>query len=280
MDAPAQAKANYAVPPVARAIRLLRHVAAGRPLANLSQAARDTGIERTTLMRLIHTLAAEGFIEPVANSGDYALGTGLIELAGQKIFSLDVVQAATPALGRLAAALGLSCHLGVLQGREILYLVRQVPNLSLVSNVRVGSRLPAHATTLGRIILAHMPAADVDALYRDVQLVAATAKTVTTLAALHRQLDADRASGLSASQSHFEAGIDSYAAPIFDYSGLAVAGINVTGPESAFEGAPSRRADIVTALRAAAREISKRLGHFSGPAAAPARSAQAIRRAP
>lgn len=265
MRSAARSKPNYSVPPVVRAIRLLRHVAAGHSLANLSRAARDTGIERTTLLRLIHTLQDEGFIEQAAG-GRHTLGTALIELAGQKIFSLDLAQAATPVLARLALELGLSCHLGILQGRDVVYIVRQTPNLHLVSNIRVGSRLPAHATTMGRIILAQMPSADVDTLFEGAPLAAATAKTATTPAALRRQLREDRAAGYAASQSHFEIGIDSYAAAVFDHTGLAAGAINVSGPESAFAGAPVRRADIIAALLAAAQDISRGMGCPPAPA--------------
>ena len=258
------AKRDYAAPPVSRAIIVLRHVAAGRPLANLRQAARDTGIERTTLLRLVRTLEAEGFIEPGGPGEAHRLGAALLELAGQKLFSLDLAREASPVLARLSLDLGLSSHLGVLQRREVIYIVRHAPNLHLVSNVRAGSRLPAHATSVGRIILAQMAPGDVDALFADAPLAPATAKTPVTLAALHRQLRQDRAAGLAESRSYFEAGIDSYAAPVFDHTGAVAGGVNVSGPESAFEGV-GRRAAVTAALREAACEISRRMGYSGAP---------------
>ena len=184
------------MPPVVRAIKVLRYIAAGKSVANQAQAARALGINRTTLLRLLHTLEVEGLIEAVPGGTDYVLGGGIVELARGKLGSLDVAQVAAPVLAELAARLGLSCHLGVLDGREVVYVARHAPNVPLVSNVQVGTRLPAHASTIGRAILAHMPWADVEARFRGRPLHAVTAKTATTLAALERQLAAGPRRGL------------------------------------------------------------------------------------
>lgn len=252
---------SYSVPPVVRAIKVLRYIAAGNSVTNQARAAREIGINRTTLLRILHTLQDEGLIESHPESGNFVLGTGVLELAGRKISSLDVAHVAAPVLARLAARLGLSCHLGVLEGRELLYVVRQAPNVPLVSNVQVGTRLPAHAATMGRAILAHMPWEQVAERFRDQSLQAVTAKTATTLAELSRQLDHDRAAGISDSRSHYEAGIDSIAAPIFDHSGRVIAAINVSGPDRAFNTHKTRRREIADALMEAAGEICRRMGY-------------------
>ena len=118
VDPSARMVPAYSVPPVVRAIKLLRYIADGNSVANQSQAARAIGINRTTMLRLIRTLEAEGFIDRVPGTDNYTLGTGIIELAAHKIFSLDVAQVASPILERVADDLRLSCHLGILEGRE------------------------------------------------------------------------------------------------------------------------------------------------------------------
>ena len=261
---------TYTVPPVVRAIKLLRHIAAGRSVANQSQAAREIGINRTTLLRLLHTLEAEGLIERVPGGDDYGPGPGLIELAAAKLASLDVAQVANPLLASLATRLGLSCHLGILDGSEVLYVLRATPNVHLVSNVRIGTRLPAHASSMGRAILAHMPPEGVDALYRDAPLFKVTPKTPTTLPALHAMLAQVREAGLVDSRSAYEAGIDSIAAPVLDHAGAVIAAINASGPESAFGGTRQRRAEIARAVREAACDISRRMGYACGGPRAPA----------
>jgi DNA-binding IclR family transcriptional regulator len=151
----------------------------------------------------------------------------------------------------------MSAHLGVLDGREVVYLARRTPSASFVSNIRVGSRLPAHAANRGRIILAHLPEAEVRTLYAGAPMPAATPHTATTMEALLAKLAADREAGLAWSDGHFEPGIGSVAAAVRDATGRPVAAINVRGQAASFE---HNRARIGAAVAEAAAEISARLG--------------------
>lgn len=256
----------YVSPPVQRAARLLRHIAEGDRVTNMSRTARELGINRTTLLRLLHTLESERFIEPRPEGQGWRIGVGLIGLTAQAFFSEDLVQTSVPVLTRLAESLSLSAHLGVLDGLEIVYLVRRVPNHTFASNIRIGSRLPAHAANMGRIILANLPPDRVDRMYAGSVLKAVTPHTAVTPAQLHAQMEADRASGLAWSDGNYEAGISSVAAAIFDATGMPVAALNVSGHAADFAGA-ARRSQIAAQVQAAAVEISQRLG-WRGPAAA------------
>jgi DNA-binding IclR family transcriptional regulator len=246
----------YLSPPVQRAAKLLRRIAEGDRVANMSRTARDLDISRTTLLRLLHTLEAERFIEPAGEAG-WRIGPGLIGIAAHAFASGDLAEAAQPVLQKLAESVGMSAHLGVLDGREVVYLVRRTPNASFVSNIRVGSRLPAHAANMGRIILAHLPEAEVRALYAGAPMPAATPHTATTLDGLLARLAQDREAGLAWSEGFFEAGIGSVAAAVRDATGRPVAAINVSGQVASFE---ANRARIGAAVAGAAAEISGRLG--------------------
>lgn len=251
----------YLSPPVQRATRLLRRIAEGDAVTNMSRTARELDISRTTLLRLLHTLEAERFIEPLGQEGSgWRIGAALIGLAARA--SEDVAEAALPVLARLAETLGLSAHLGVLDGREVVYLVRRTPNLSFASNIRVGSRLPAHAANMGRIILAHLPEAEVRRLFEGAPMPAATPHTPRTMEALLARLAQDRGEGLAWSDGFFEPGIASVAAVVRDAAARPVAAINVSGQRARFEGA-ERRARIGNAVAQAASEIGARLG-FTG----------------
>ena len=262
-DTPESKDELYASPPVQRVARLLRRIAEGDAVTNMSRTARELGINRTTLLRLLHALESERFIEPRSEGDGWRIGVGLITLTAQAFFSQDLIQTAVPVLTRLAATLTLSAHLAVLDGHEIVYLVRRVPNHAFASNIRIGSRLPAHAANMGRIILANLPRERVDRLYAGVDLRPVTPQTPVTPLQLRAQLDADRALGLAWSDGNYEAGISSVAAAIFDVSNMPVAACNVTGQTAQFEGA-ERRAQIGAAVRDAAREISLRLGWHDG----------------
>src|SRR3954447_6685017 len=143
----------YLAPPVQRAVRLIRHIAEGNTVMNMSETAKVLKINRTTMLRLLHTLEVEGFVERTPDGAGFQVGMSLLGIAARTLFSQDVVRVAMPILTRVAEALQLSSHLGVLDGSDVVYLVRPPPDIPLASNTRVGSRLPAHATTMGRIIV-------------------------------------------------------------------------------------------------------------------------------
>jgi DNA-binding IclR family transcriptional regulator len=256
----------YIAPPVQRAVRLIRHVAEGNPVLNMSETAKTLKINRTTLLRLLHTLEVEGFVERRPGGAGFQVGLSFLELGARALFSQDLVQVVVPVLTRLAETLQLSAHLGVLDGTDILYLVRRTPNTPLASNIRVGSRLPAHATTMGRMLLAYMPAIEIDKLYAGKELKRFSEHTATTLAALHAKVEQDRGAGIAWSDAHFESGISSAAVPVFDFAGTPLGAINVSGPVNAFAD-KARRAVIGAELRSAGVEISRRLGWIGGDAA-------------
>jgi DNA-binding IclR family transcriptional regulator len=259
----------YIAPPVQRAVRLIRHVAEGNRVLNMSETAKLLKINRTTLLRLLHTLEIEGFVERRPDGAGFQVGLSFLELGARALFSQDLVQVALPVLTRLADVLQLSAHLGVLDGTDVLYLVRRTPNTPLASNIRVGSRLPAHATTMGRMLLAFMPQLEIDKRYAGKKLERFSEHTATTLSALHARAAQDRSAGIAWSDAHFESGISSAAVPVFDFAGSPLGSINVSGPVGAFA-EDGRRAIIGKELRAAGLEISRRLGWIGGDAPASA----------
>lgn len=252
---------RYLVPPVQRALRLLRHIAEGDPVVSAGQTSKKLAINRTTLMRLLTTLESEGMIERRRDGAGYSLGFGARALCASALFSSDVLQIADPILSALVAQLGLSSHLGILDGHSIVYLLRRVPNLHLVSNIQVGSRLPAHAVNAGRIILAYMPKDKVVATFARISLEPSTDKTPKSIAELLRQIERDRKLGMAWSDSNFESGISSVAAPIFDHAGQVIASINVTGATASFDVTAQRRTDIGAAVTKAAQDISRHMGY-------------------
>lgn len=252
---------DYSVPPVVRAVSVLRYIAAGNRCRNISRAAKSIGINRTTLIRLLATLETERMIEVLPDEGGYRLGTGLITLATEALNDRGLIPTARPILSALAKSLNLSAHLGVREGREIIYLARETPNSHLASAVREGTHLPAHATTIGRVLLSALSPAELRQLYRDAPLEAYTDKTSRTLAELEQQLKEDADRGMSWSVANFEPDIGSAAVPVHDHKGRAVAAINVTGHVSSFEMESEQTERIETELRAAARAVSEALGY-------------------
>ncbi len=254
----------YSVPPVERALKLLRHIGDGHKCGNLSTTSKELGINRTTLIRLIHTLEANRMIERIEGGAGYRLSVGLISLAAQAVHGRDIVQICQPILAELTHSTGMSAHLGVLDGTDIVYLTPAEPNTHLVSNMRAGSRLPAHASSSGRAYLAALTDSAIREVLAGVELKAATGKTPTTLDAVIEQAHLDRAAGLAWSEGNFELGIGSCAAVILDHKGELAGAINVSGPESHFkEEGHNPDGPIKRAVLKAARKASAGLGHVT-----------------
>src|SRR5258708_12123281 len=95
---------RYIAPPVQRAVRLIRHVAEGNPVLNMSETAKTLKINRTTLLRLLHTLELEGFVERRPDGAGYQTGLALLEVSPRALFAHDLVQPAIPVLTPLPAS--------------------------------------------------------------------------------------------------------------------------------------------------------------------------------
>lgn len=251
---------TYSVPPVVRAIKVLRHIGEGHGCTNISKTSKQLGINRTTLIRILHTLSDERMIEWQGEGQGYTLGVGLLGLAVGALSNRDVLRAARPRLADLAHDTHLSAHLGVLDGRDVVYMVREVPRARLVSNVQEGTRLPAHATTMGRMLLSYLPRSELIEMYADQVMAEYSSVTATTLNDLLHQLDQDRAQGIVWSDGNFEPMIGSCAVPIFDHNNEAIASINLSGANTDFTAGTERAHEIEAAIRACAELISEDLG--------------------
>ncbi len=226
----------------------------------LSEIAREIGISRSSAFRLVQTLQTLGYLERDEETKSYHLGSRVLSLGYSFLASKDVVELARPILERLRHETDCSSHIGILDGTDVVYVGR-VPSLQTVAtNITVGSRLPAYATTMGRMLLAYRPEAEVKRLYGRLKLKRYSPRTPATYDELAGQLASDRARGYAISHSNFEAGIASAAAPVFGATGTVVAAINVSGPD----GVISRQvfdSAIRDAVCTAARAISKQLGY-------------------
>ncbi|MGQ3027146.1 MAG: IclR family transcriptional regulator, partial [Ferrovibrionaceae bacterium] len=160
----------------------------------------------------------------------------------------------------LRDATGASSHLGVLDGRDVIY-VAQVSSLrQLSSRVSVGSRFPAHAQSMGRLLLAALPAAELEALYAGVALDKFTEDTPGDFAELKSRIAEDRARGYVVSRGNFERGIVAVAAPVVDAQGVVVAAVNISGPATALD-TGALEGVFKDRVMAAAKAISRHLGH-------------------
>ena len=227
---------------------------------SLSEMARSIGVSRSSAFRLVHTLQRLGYLEREDETKNYRLGARVMSLGYSFLASKDIAELARPDLQRLRAATHCSTHLGILDGAEVIYIARFAAHKPVSAMIAVGARVPAHATTMGRIMLAFKPPAYVREHFAGRPLTKFSEHTPLTLDALIATLDEDRRRGYVISHSNFEAGIASIAAPLFDAKGEVVGAINVSTPENAID-AERFDGDVCDELRAAAQRISERSGY-------------------
>jgi DNA-binding IclR family transcriptional regulator len=262
MNAPAP---RYNVPGLERGLRLLQLFDRSRPVLGCAEMARALRIPRSTAFRLAQTLEWLGFL---LRDGDrYRVGPAVLRLGFEYIASLEVSDLARPVIDRLRDQTGLAAQLVIRDGREVVIVLKAAPAAAFATNVSVGTRLPAHATILGRVLLADADDATLQALYPEPALPPVSANAPATLAELKRMLREDRARGYAVSESFFEQGVSAVAAPVRDESGAIVAAVSVTAQRPTLE-PRALRERLVKQVTEAARELSHRLNYRRLDAAA------------
>lgn len=216
------------VPALTRGLDILRLFKRTRPVIAAPEMARELGIPRSTVHRLTQVLEAMGFLQRTNGGRDYTLGPAVLTIGFEYLGSLDVVGLAEPVLMRLRDDTGYSAHLVTRNGTEIVYLSRYPGRTTISSTISVGATLPAHATVIGRVLLADLPPQDLRTLYPGPSLTRYTDQTPTTLAKLQALLGEDRRRGYVAGTSFFEPGLTTVAAPVRDRSGRVIAAISIT----------------------------------------------------
>ncbi len=256
---------RYNVPGLERGLRMLQLFDRTRKLLTAAEMARSVAIPRSTAFRLAQTLEFLGFLEREGER--YRVGPAVLRLGFEYIASLEVTELARPVIERLRNETGLSAQLVIRDGRDVVVVLKASPASTFASNVTVGTRLPAHATTLGRVLLSDADDATLRALYPESELKRISPHTPRTLAELRRLIREDRARGYAVSESFFEQGISAVAAPVRGQGGSVVAAISVTAQRPTLEPKELRERLVAQVLRAAA-ELSRQLNYRSAEAAA------------
>ena len=247
------------VPGLARGLNILRLFKRTRPTIAPPEIARELGIPRSTVHRLVQTLEEMGYLRRTERGSGYALGPAVLTIGFEYLGSLDIVQLSHPVLERLRNETNCSTHLAIRNGTDVVYLSRHPTRAMLTSNVSVGTALPAHGTVIGRMALVDLTPAELRALYGDGPLAEYSEQTPRTLAALEAMLVEDRRRGYAISTSYYESGVTSVAAPVRDRSGRVVAAINATAVDPALD-QRFIQGELKDAVCAAAAEISAMLG--------------------
>lgn len=208
-----------------RGLAVVRAFDGENPQLTLADAARRSGLSRATARRVLHTLVAEGYA--ATDGRTFRLTPRILELGFSYLSALGLPALAQPHLEALSARVGESTSLAVLDDDQVVYVARVATHRIMSVAITVGTRFPAYATSMGRVLLAALDDAEADALLAG-ELAARTPRTLTDPAALRAELDRVRAQGWAAVDQELERGLRSIAAPVRDAAGTVVAAVNVS----------------------------------------------------
>ncbi len=253
---PDDARDRYIVPALAHGLAVLGLFSRERPTLTAPEICDALDLPRTSAFRLLLTLERAGYLRRGADERTFRLGPGVLNRGFAYLASLDLVDIAQPMLQRLRDETGLSAHMAVREGREIVYVARFSALTTVASNVHIGTRFPAHATVMGRMLLLDMDDGQLKRLFPERKLQAVTPQTPTSLAALKEVLAADRERGYAVSQSFFERGVSAVAAPVRDGFGRIAAAVNVTAVDTHIDN-EALHGRIKDAVIATARDIGQ-----------------------
>lgn len=243
---------------VDRALTVLE-ILAKRGVAGVTEIAGELGVHKSTASRLVAVLESRGLVEQLADRGKYRLGFGIARLAGALTGQRDLTHESRRACESLATDVGETVNVAILDGDRVIN-ISEVRGASAVAvHNWVGQSTPPHATSSGKVLLAHAFGLDLAALLGR-RLPRYTERTLTDLRALDRELDEVRRRGWAATQEEYEIGLNALAAPVRDHSGAVVAAVSVSGPS--YRLAPQTFPQVAIRLLSAAHDVSSRLGHL------------------
>jgi IclR family KDG regulon transcriptional repressor len=246
---------------VRSAARLLCTFTATDRELGVSELSRRLGLGKSTVHRLLTTLAAEHLIEFNPRTGRYRLGIKLYELGTVVSSHFELHEAVAMYIDDLRARTGETVHVGILDGPEVVYIERRESLRTLRHMVDyVGHRNLAHCTASGKVLLASLPDAELDRLLGEpAALKARTPLSITDPERLRLELAGVRERGYAENVGESTEDMASVAAPIHDDGGHTSAAISVTGPLSRMGESVRRR--YVTAILDTASRISEQLGY-------------------
>jgi IclR family pca regulon transcriptional regulator len=219
----------------------------------LSEVARICDLTRAAARRFLLTLTDLGYVR--TDGRLFSLTPRVLELGYAFLSSLSLPEVAEAHLEQLSAEVHESSSVSVLDGDDVVYVARVPTRRIMTVAISVGTRFPAYATSMGRVLIAHLPGEQVAAYLARVRLDRLTDRTVGTVAALRAELDRVREQGYAIVDQELEEGLRSMAAPVRDRTGAVTAAVNVSVHASRTSVA-AMRAELLPPLLATAERIT------------------------
>jgi DNA-binding IclR family transcriptional regulator len=225
--------------------------------AGVTEVARELAVHKSTASRLLAALVRRELVSQDAARGRFRLGVGIVRLAGAATRGLDLVQESRPVCRALAQEVGETVNLAILSGRDALYLDQVAGPAALSPHNWAGQRIPLHATSDGKVLLAYLPEAELPE-HLTPPLARFTDRTITAVGEFPWLLAEVRRRGYATAVEELEAGLTAVAAPVRNAEGNVAGSISASGPS--FRIPADRIPALADSVRRAAAEVSRRLG--------------------
>ena len=250
-----------------RGLAVIRAFDAEHPKLSLSEVAASTGLSRAAARRFLHTLVSLGYMR--MDGSQFSLRPKILELGYAYLSSLSLPEVAMPHLEQLVEQVRESSSVSQLDGDDVVYIARVPTRRIMTVAISVGTRFPAYATSMGRVLLADRPDDWLDGYLASVTLAPLTSHTIADPRALRAELATIREQGWALVDQELEEGLRSVAAPIRDGDDRVVAAVNVS-THAGRRSVAGVIQDLLEPLLRTARAIEADLRQASGPAASPA----------
>jgi IclR family transcriptional regulator, pca regulon regulatory protein len=247
-----EGRAPHFVRSLERGLAVIRAFDEHNPELTLSDVARAAGMTRAAARRFLLTLEDLGYVR--SDGRWFTLSPRILELGYAYLSSLSLTEVAEPHLERLVAEVHESSSVSVLDGEDIVYVARVPTRRIMAVSINVGTRFPAYATSMGRVLLSRLPEEELDAYLDRVELRPLSPRTLTSQKRLRAELAKVRSQGWALVDQELEEGLRSIAAPIRDRSGRTIAAVNLSAHASRMSIDEGRRR-LLPALLATAERI-------------------------
>jgi len=238
---------------LARGLLVIQAFSERRLQLSISQLSRRTALSRASVRRCLHTLSKLGFAG-TDDGRSFYLRPRVLALGHSYLSSMPLATAAQPILEHLSQILHESCSIALLDGTEIVYVARAHVTRIMAIDLGVGTRLPAFCTSMGRVLLANLPANELESVLPKIEFKRFTDRTVTSVEKLRQVLAAVKREGHAIIDQELELGLRSMAVPVRNPAGRVVAAINV-GAHGQRVSIQDMRTRFLPYLRAAAQEL-------------------------
>ncbi|GHE02532.1 IclR family transcriptional regulator [Streptomyces alanosinicus] len=249
--------AASAVQSVDRAVSVLE-ILARHGEAGVTELAEELDVHKSTAFRLLGVLENRGLVAQAKDRGKYYLGAGVLRLAGAAAVRLDISQEGVPVCREVADELGETVNIAVLDDDAAVNIMQARGTASVTAQNWLGRRTPLHATSSGKVLLAHMPPTLREGLLART-LPRFTDRTITGAGMLRAELEAVVEQGYGVTAEELELGLAAVAAPVRSHDGKVIAAISVSGPVYRLNS--DRLPEVAKRTVAAGAELSRRMGY-------------------